>query len=244
MRRPLLLATTAGALLAAGLVAGPALGATRGPGNGAGPGSGTCTCATEECVTPGAGNRNGLGPGSGMADRRGDRGQMGTGNGMGRGAGPGQHQAGDPLAGLAQGTLTAAQKTQLAAMAEEEKLAHDVYVALATSSGDRRFTRIAAAETRHLEAVRALLARYGVSDPTAGKAAGVFASERFQQLYRDLVARGDDSREAALAVGREIEKADIADLATATAGVTAPDVRAVYARLTAGSQQHLRAFGG
>jgi hypothetical protein len=169
-----------------------------------------------------------------------------NGNGMGAGAGRQgtARSTADPLAGLVQGSLTAGQKASLAGMAEEEKLAHDVYVALAGTSGDTRFTRIAAAETRHLTEVRALLTRYGVADPTAGKADGVFATAAIQQQYTEFVARGDDSLEAALAVGRDIEKADIAALTAARAGVTAPDVLTVYTRLSDGSSRHLRAFGG
>jgi hypothetical protein len=152
--------------------------------------------------------------------------------------------AADPLAGLAQGSLNSTQRTALAGMAEEEKLAHDVYVALAADTGDIRFTRISTAEGRHLSEVRALLTRYGIADPTAGKADGVFATGTIQQQYRELVARGSASSDAALAVGRDIEKADLAALDKARAGVTAPDVAAVYTRLTNGSQMHLRAFGG
>jgi hypothetical protein len=148
----------------------------------------------------------------------------------------------DPLAGLTQGNLTTAQKTALAAMAEEEKLAHDVYVKLAETSGDSRFSRIANSEARHVTEVQALLARYAIADPSAGKAVGVFTSDSFQTLYDDLVASGDDSPATALAVGRQIETLDIADLAKASAGVTAPDVLAVYDRLTNGSESHLVAF--
>lgn len=236
MRRPLIIVTAAAAVLSAGVAAGPALAANQGPG--AGPRAGTAACAcdgTGTCATGTPGYQGGRGMGQHLGPA--------TGRGMGPGAGMGWAES-DPLAGLAKGTLTATQKAALADMAEEEKLAHDVYAALATSSGDSRFTRIAAAESRHLTAVRALLTRYGVKDPTAGKAEGVFASARFQQLYRDLVAKGDDSLDAALAVGRQIETADIADLAKASAGLTAPDVRTVYARLGMASQHHLRAFGG
>jgi len=63
-------------------------------------------------------------------------------------------------------------------------------------------------------------------------------------MYTDLVARGDDSPAAALAVGVDIEKADIAALTAARTGVTAPDVLTVYTRLSNGSSMHLRAFGG
>lgn len=235
MRRPLIIATTAaGAALAAGLLAVPALAhpfaatspntsTTAAPGAGYGPG--------------GAGMRQGRGnatwaPGSGAA---------GNGTGTGRWAEGGDV---DPLAGLAQGSLTADQVTKLAGMIEEEKLAHDVYVALADATGDARFTRIAASESRHVTEVRALLTRYGVADPTAGKADGQFTSDAVQKLYDDLVRRGSASLEAALAVGRDIENLDIKDLATAGTGVTAQDVTTVYTRLTNGSKMHLRSFGG
>ena len=164
-----------------------------------------------------------------------------NGNGM-RGNGG---MTGDPAANLpAQGTLTDAQKTALAGMAEEEKLAHDVYLALAASSGDARFTRIASSEARHLDAVRVLLDRYDVTDPTGGKADGTFASSSVQALYDTLVAQGKASPAAALQVGVTIEKTDIADLATAGTGVTAADVTTVYQRLSPASQHHLAAFGG
>ena len=183
-------------------------------------------------------------------------GQMGPGQRFGRGLGTGDHapggqgQAGgqlqrDPGANLpASGTLTAAQRTSLAAMAEEEKLAHDVYTTLATSSGDSRFTRIAAAEQRHLVAVRVLLSRYSVTDPTTGTAVGQFRTGTVQSSYDTLVAQGSRSLDAALTVGRTIENTDIADLRTATNGVTAADVTTVYQRLLNGSQHHLAAFGG
>lgn len=51
-------------------------------------------------------------------------------------------------------------------MAEEEKLAHDLYTAFADRYEVRIFGRIAAAETNHLTAVRTLLDRYDVTDPT------------------------------------------------------------------------------
>ena len=71
----------------------------------------------------------------------------------------------------AKGTLTTRQQSTLAAMAQEEKVAHDLYAAFAGRHDAVTFDRIAAAETQHLTAVRTLLQRYGLPDPTAGKPA-------------------------------------------------------------------------
>ncbi|MDO8309282.1 MAG: DUF2202 domain-containing protein [Actinomycetota bacterium] len=171
-------------------------------------------------------------------------GQGGMGqNGMGQnGVGQGSGTAGWVTA--PSGTLTAGQRTELAAMAEEEKLAHDLYVALAAKFPTAyQFSRIARAETAHLNAVRVLMTRYGITDPTAGRAEGDFASSTFQAMYDDLLASAT-STATALAAGIAVEKADIADLDTALSTVTAPDVVQVYTNLRSGSQRHLVAFGG
>jgi hypothetical protein len=202
-------------------------------------------------ATPGTGAGYGRGAGNafvnGSADGTGRA--MGNGMGMGHGPGNGVGRTGDDCllteANLpAKGTLTSDQKSRLAGMAEEEKVAHDVYIVLAASSGDARFTRIAAAEQRHEDAVRTLLLRYGVSDPTSGKADGQFTSAAYQKVYDQDVAKGKVSLDAALAVGRQIEQMDIDDLAKAGQGVTAADAQTVYRQLSAGSSMHLRSFGG
>ena len=142
------------------------------------------------------------------------------------------------------GTLTASQRATLVAMAEEEKLAHDVYVALAAKyPATVQFARIANAEATHLASIQTLLARYGIDDPTTGMAAGEFRTAAFQSLYDDLVARATTTA-SALAVGVTIEKLDIADLTSAMSGLTAPDVLQVYTNLRNGSERHLAAFGG
>lgn len=142
------------------------------------------------------------------------------------------------------GSLTAAQKADLAGMAEEEKLAHDLYTALAAKYPSLvQFSRIATSESQHQAALRTLMTRYGVADPTAGQPAGVFVSDDLQALYDSLLA-GATSPSAALAAGVAVEKADIADLTSALSGLTASDVTRVYTNLRNGSQQHLVAFGG
>lgn len=181
------------------------------------------------------------GTGVGAGPRAGQRGQ-GNG-GQGRGAGMGAGTRSD-LTGVASGALTDTQKSTIAALAEEEKLAHDLYVAFADQYGTRAFTRIASAETQHLTEVRIILDRYSIADPTADRAAGTFATGATQDLYDTLLADGSTGVDAAYAAARTVESTDITDLRSAVVGVTAPDALQVYANLLAGSQRHLVAFGG
>ena len=147
-------------------------------------------------------------------------------------------------AGLAQpqGTLTDVQASSLAGLASEEKLALDLYTALGEQYRTPVWGNIAAAEATHLDAVRTLLARYGIADPTAGRSAGDFATLDTTSLYRSLLAQGAGSESAAWAAGVAVEQDDIATLDTAASGVTAPDVAAVEASLRSASEQHLAAF--
>lgn len=140
------------------------------------------------------------------------------------------------------GTLTGQQRAALADNAEEEKLAHDLYVAFADRYDATVFDRIVAAETHHLAAVRTLMDRYGVADPTAGLAPGSFATPAVQTAYDDLLARGGASEQEALRVGQTVETDDIDQLRIALDGLTAPDVQRVYTHLLRASERHYDAF--
>lgn len=209
--------------------------------------AGTAVCAATGRTCPVAGTATGYaGAGMGMMGRRGAPAtpSTATGRGMGPGMMNGTGVVGTSTA-LGTGTLTAAQRTTVAAMAEEEKLAHDVYTALAARyPSDPRFARIASSESQHLAALRQVMTAYSITDPTAGLADGTFATASVQQLYTDLLAKAT-TIDGALAVGRTVETKDIADLDAAMAAVTtAPDVDLVYSHLRMASQMHLRAFGG
>ncbi len=144
----------------------------------------------------------------------------------------------------ATGTLTATQKSALVSLASEEKLAHDVYTRLAQKFPTlRQFAMISNSEAKHMSTMDALLARYGLTDPSKGLAVGVFATADRQQQYQDLVAKAVDTT-SALGVGVAIEKLDIADIASITSSVTAPDVLQVLSMLDRASDMHLSAFGG
>jgi hypothetical protein len=144
------------------------------------------------------------------------------------------------LADIPAGTITAEEADGLVWMREEEKLAHDVYVALYDMWGLRVFSNIAEAETTHTDAVKTLLDRYGLPDPAADNPAGVFTEPEIQALYDDLVAQGSESLVEALKVGALIEDLDIVDLQALQTDVT--EVAMVYDNLERGSRNHLRAF--
>lgn len=127
-------------------------------------------------------------------------------------------------------------------MVEEEKLAHDVYVEMYDLWGIRTFSNIAASESKHMDAVRTLLDRYGIADPTIGNAVGVFENEELQALYNQLIEMGSQSAADAMQAGVLIEETDIADLEQHVAELVHDDIAQVYANLLRGSRNHLRAF--
>ena len=140
-------------------------------------------------------------------------------------------------------TPTAAEASDLQYMREEEKLARDVYQVLAAKwTTATVFQRIAQSEQRHMDAVKVVLDRYGISDPAAGTKQGEFVNPQLQKLYDDLVAEGSTSLAAALAVGVQIEEVDIADLEKALAGTSNDDLERLYGNLLRASKNHLQAF--
>ncbi len=138
--------------------------------------------------------------------------------------------------------LTSAEKSWLTTLREEEKLARDVYLVLYEKWQKPIFSNIAASEQRHMDAVKALLVKYGVGDPAAGKGIGEFSNPAFRDLFVRLTAQGSTSLTEALKVGVFIEETDIEDLNAALAVATRPDIKRVYGNLLQGSYNHLDAF--
>jgi hypothetical protein len=138
--------------------------------------------------------------------------------------------------------LSADEIAGLQFMREEEKLARDVYLMFYQKWGLAIFNNIANSETTHMAAVKTLLDRYGIADPAAGRAVGVFTDPALQALYNQLIAQGSPSLAAALKVGGAIEEIDIRDLKERIAGTTHADIKTVYNNLLNGSYNHLRSF--
>ncbi len=196
----------------------------------------------------GAGMGNGRGMDNGAGGTMGRRAGMGGGSRMGKGSGMGQGSGarmGDAArlpARTDQAPLSTSETAAVTYMREEEKLARDVYTKLAGTSGNPVFTRIAASEQRHMDALGRVITRYGLTDPTQGKTAGQFQNQTLQQLYNELTTKGSASPAAAIEVGRSIEKLDIADLNSREATSKHTDVRWTFQQLERGSNMHLRAF--
>ena len=139
-------------------------------------------------------------------------------------------------------TVSANTQRALAAMAAEEKLAHDVYVTLGTFWNARRFTNISQSETQHYSAMQTLLRTYGIPDATANKQVGQFADAATQKLYNSLVAEGKTSLTAAYGVGVKVETMDIKDLDAMLGRWMPADIKFVLQNLRTASQNHLTAF--
>lgn len=138
--------------------------------------------------------------------------------------------------------LSDAETAGLLLMREEEKLAHDIYLTLYDLWGQAVFQNIAGSEATHTDAVLTLLERYGIADPVGNNAPGVFTNPELQALYDDLAAQGSESLVAALRVGAAVEEIDILDLEELRVQTDKADILTVYANLTKGSRNHLRAF--
>ena len=231
------------------------------PGDG---GAATASSGTGQSRSPRQSNRNAR-----QSNRNGAQGQnarndqrQNAKNGAGQGPnedgqrGPGSCDGCD----AEMGTLTEDQVAGLVFMANEEKLAHDVYTAFAEQYGVPIFSNIARSESMHQQAVNVVLERYGLEDTAIDLPAGEFSNPLIASLYGTLIEQGSASLEEAIRVGVLIEETDIADLESrledllvsapeleaSTAGLetSAPDVYEMYEHLLAASRNHLAAFEG
>lgn len=128
-------------------------------------------------------------------------------------------------------------------MREEEKLARDVYITFYQKYGLRVFNNISYSEETHTEAVKLLIQKYNLTDPVVNDIIGTFVNQDLQNLYNQLIERGNISDIEALKVGAAIEEIDILDLIDQiNNNVDNQDIIFVYNNLKKGSENHLRAF--
>ena len=154
--------------------------------------------------------------------------------------------------------LSAKEVENLLFVREEEKLARDVYLALAEKWDAPIFSNIAQSEQQHMDSVGQLIEKYGLTDPIVDDTPGNFTDPTLQRLYDDLVGSdeanldylvtdlkidgGDMSELAAYKVGAFIEEFDILDIQHSIEQTTHGDIENVYGNLLRGSRNHLRSF--
>lgn len=138
-------------------------------------------------------------------------------------------------------TLTDDEKAGLLLMREEEKLANEVYTAMYNKWNHRVFNNIKESEAYHAELVKGLITKYKLQDPYISEF-GKYRNITLQELYNDLVEKGNKSINDAFEVGAIIEDMDIADLDRLLAKTENADLKQVYETLNLGSRNHMRAF--
>jgi hypothetical protein len=163
----------------------------------------------------------------------------GYGNGN-RNGNDGGNGSGTTVLDIPVSDLSIEESASLLFMREEEKLARDVYNVFATTWGQAPFSNIASSEQLHMDQIKLLLDRYGLTDPAL--APGQFTNPDLQALYNQLVPQGSLSIGDALKVGAAIEEIDILDLQTRFAQTDNADIELVYNNLMNGSFNHLKAF--
>ena len=139
-------------------------------------------------------------------------------------------------------TLTTAQKALLKFLVEEEKLARDVYTYLGKNVTTQKFSNISRSEQTHMNYMATLLTKYKLTNPTKGKAAGVFVNKEIQDLYNTLTKEGKTGVLQAYGVGVKVENVDIGTLKEILAKPLPADVKAAIELMLAASYNHLEAF--
>ena len=130
----------------------------------------------------------------------------------------------------------------LAFMRQEEKLAHDLYLALDDLYGLPVFSNIARSKSMHMRAMLTLLETCGPPDPAAGKLPGEFSDPTLQASYDNLLARARESPVEALRAAALVEETDSLDLQERLAQTDTQDLTRAYHNLLQASGKHLRAF--
>lgn len=146
------------------------------------------------------------------------------------------------LADLSMGQLSEAEVEAILYLREVEKLARDVLRVLGEQWDAEVFRRVAESENTHTEAIKALIDRYKLWDPSSVTWDGYYNNEELLALYRQLVRQGERSRVEALRVGATIEEISILDLREYRAEADDEDVQMVYENLLRASRNHLRLF--
>lgn len=162
----------------------------------------------------------------------------------GKGGGGGNAKLITYINSLPKQAVSAAEKSLLLQMREEEKFARDVYTVLFQVTKVTAFSNIAKAEQQHMDLVKLMLDRYSIKDPITSDKVGDFPTAAYKSLFNTLVLFGVNSNVHAELVGAFIEDLDIYDLENAIKATDNKDINTVWQNLNRGSRNHMRAFYG
>jgi hypothetical protein len=143
---------------------------------------------------------------------------------------------------LKMGQLSESEVEAILYLRESEKLARDVLLALDEQWDSEVLRRVAQAEDTHTEAIKALIDRYNLWDPSSVTWEGYYNNEELLALHRQFVRQGGRSAVDALVVGAQIQEISILDLREYRAETDDEDVQMVYENLLRASRNHLRVF--
>jgi len=145
-----------------------------------------------------------------------------------------QHDAASLIANVPASELDETERQILINQYGEEKMARDLYLYAFDKYGLDVFANIAKSEQAHMDALKALLDRYGVEPPAD------YAKDN--ELYTELKAQIDQGLKEALEVGIKVEIVDIQDIINAIKATDNDDIKVVLVRIGGGSFNHLRGF--
>jgi hypothetical protein len=146
------------------------------------------------------------------------------------------------LDALPLGQLTESEVEAIWYLREVEKLARDVLLVFDEQQDVEVFRRVAESEDTHTEAIKALIDRYNLWDPSSVTWEGYYNNEELLALHRQLVRQGVSSLVDALKVGATIQEISILDLREYRAETDDEDLQMVYENLLRASRNHLRVF--
>ena len=146
------------------------------------------------------------------------------------------------LGALPMGQLSESEVEAIAYLREVEKLARDVLAALDQEWDVGAFGRAAESEETHSEAIKALIDRYHLWDPSSVTWEGYYNNEELLAMNRQLVRQGKRSLAEALQVGAALQEISILDMREYLAETDDEDLQMVYQNLLRASRNHLRLF--
>lgn len=143
---------------------------------------------------------------------------------------------------LPMGQLSEPEVEAILYLREVEKLARDVLLALGEQWENEEFRRVAESENTHSEAIKALIDRYELWDPSSVTWDGYYTNEELLALYRQFKRQGERSISDAMVAGAMVEEISILDLREYRTETDDEDLQMVYQNLLRASRNHLRVF--